>query len=138
MLCRVSPSVLPSICIYQRRSHWTDFIIIIIIIIITCVTQLGHLLTRSGLTYLEVSSEVCHDSFCQLGNSVSLSWVVCRETFCLHVVTHTHTYCLSFFVCFSTIMLQSDEYFSSYLFTFTSTTHLDYCTLKTGRKVKTD
>ena len=29
------------------------------------VMVLGHLLTRSGLTYLEVSSEVCHDSFCQ-------------------------------------------------------------------------
>jgi len=48
--------------------------------------ELGHLLTRSGLTYLEVSSEVFHDSSCQLGNSVSLSWVVCREAFCLHVV----------------------------------------------------
>ena len=48
------------------------------------VMELGHLLTRSGLTYLEVSSEVCHDSFCQLGNSVPLSWVVCREAFCLH------------------------------------------------------
>ena len=35
------------------------------------VMELGHLLTRSGLTYLEISSEVCHDSFCQLGNSVS-------------------------------------------------------------------
>ena len=51
------------------------------------VTELGHLLTRSGLTYLEVSSEVCHNSFCQLGNSVSLSWVVCREAFCLDVVS---------------------------------------------------
>jgi len=29
----------------------------------------------------------CHDSFCQLGNSVSLSWVVCHEAFCLHVVS---------------------------------------------------
>jgi len=43
------------------------------------VVELGHLLTRSGLTYLEVSSEVCYDSFCHLGNSVSLSWVVCHE-----------------------------------------------------------
>jgi hypothetical protein len=33
--------------------------------------ELGHLLTRSGLTYPEVSSNVCHDSFYQLGNSVS-------------------------------------------------------------------
>jgi hypothetical protein len=49
------------------------------------VMELGHVLTRSGLTYLEVSSEVCHDSFCQLGNSVSLSWVVCHDAFCLHV-----------------------------------------------------
>ena len=32
--------------------------------------ELGHVLTRSGLTYPEVSSKVCHDSFCQLGNSV--------------------------------------------------------------------
>ena len=31
------------------------------------VMELGHLLTRFGLTYLEVSPEVCHDSFCQLG-----------------------------------------------------------------------
>jgi len=38
------------------------------------VMELGHLLTRSGLTYLEVSSEVCHDSFC-------------HEAFCLHVVS---------------------------------------------------
>jgi len=30
--------------------------------------ELGHLLTRSDLTYPEVSSKVCHDSFYQLGN----------------------------------------------------------------------
>jgi len=51
------------------------------------VMELGHLLTRSVLTYLEVSSEVCHDSLCHLGNSVSLSWVVCPEAFYLHVVS---------------------------------------------------
>ena len=49
--------------------------IIIIIIIIISVMELGHLLTRSGLTCPVVSSKVCHDSFCQLGNSVSLPWV---------------------------------------------------------------
>ena len=49
--------------------------------------ELGHLLTRSGLTYLEVSSKVCHDSFCQLGNSVSLPWVIYYEAFYLHVVS---------------------------------------------------
>ena len=31
--------------------------------------ELGHLLTRSGLTYPEVSSKVYHDSFCQMGSS---------------------------------------------------------------------
>jgi hypothetical protein len=34
--------------------------------------QLGHLLTRSGLTCPEASSKVYHYSFCQSGSSVSL------------------------------------------------------------------
>jgi len=38
--------------------------------------ELGHLLTRSGLMYPEVSSKVYHDSFCRLGSSVSLTWVI--------------------------------------------------------------
>jgi len=38
--------------------------------------ELGHLLTRSGLKYPEVSSKVYHDSFCQLGSSTSLPWVI--------------------------------------------------------------
>jgi len=37
--------------------------------------ELGHLLTGSGLTYPEVPSKVYHDSFCQLGSSVSLPWI---------------------------------------------------------------
>ena len=41
--------------------------------------QLGHLLTRSCLTYPEVSSKLCHDSFCQLENSVSLPWLIYYE-----------------------------------------------------------
>ena len=49
--------------------------------------ELGHLLTSSGLTYPEVSSKVYHDSFCQLGSSVSLPWVIYFETFYLHVVS---------------------------------------------------
>jgi hypothetical protein len=49
--------------------------------------ELGHLLTRSGLTYPEVSSKVYRDSFCQLGNSVSLPWVTYFEAFYLHVVS---------------------------------------------------
>jgi len=43
------------------------------------VMGLGHLLTRSGLTYPEVSSKVYHESFCQLGSSVSLPLVVYFE-----------------------------------------------------------
>jgi len=49
--------------------------------------QLGHLLTHSGRTYPEVSSMVYQDSFCQLGSSVSLPWVIYLETFYLHVVS---------------------------------------------------
>jgi hypothetical protein len=49
--------------------------------IIIYVMQLGHLLTRSGLTYPEVFSNVCHNSFCQLENSVSLPWVIYCEAF---------------------------------------------------------
>ena len=51
------------------------------------VMKLGHLLTRSGLTYPEVSSKVCHSSFCHLGNSVSLPWVIYYEAFYLLVVS---------------------------------------------------
>jgi len=50
------------------------------------VMELGHLLTRYGLTYPEVSSKVYHDSFCQLGSSISLPWVFYFEAFYLHVV----------------------------------------------------
>ena len=60
--------------------------VIIIIIIIISFMELGHLLTRSGLTYPEVSSKVYHDSFCQLDSNVSLPWVIYFEAFYLHVV----------------------------------------------------
>jgi hypothetical protein len=63
------------------RKHFSQSVIIIIIIIIIfiiiiiiSVMELGRLLTRYGLTYPEVSSKVCQNSFCQLGNSVSLPW----------------------------------------------------------------
>ena len=49
------------------------------------VMELGHLLTRSGLTCPEAFSKICHDSFCQLGNSVSLPWVIYYGAFYLHV-----------------------------------------------------
>jgi len=54
--------------------------------------ELGHLLTRSGLTYPEVFSKVYHDSFCQLRSSVSLPWVIYFEAFYLHdVCCMTHS-----------------------------------------------
>ena len=60
---------------------------IIIIIIIMSVMDLGHLLTRSGLTNPKVSSKVFLDSFCQLGNILSLPWVTYYEAFYLNVVS---------------------------------------------------
>ena len=45
------------------------------------------MLTRSGLTYPEVSSKVYHDSFCQLGRSISLPWAIYFEAFYLHIVS---------------------------------------------------
>jgi len=51
------------------------------------VMELGHLLTRFGLTCPEASSNVCNDSFCQLGNCISLPWVICYEIFYLHVAS---------------------------------------------------
>jgi hypothetical protein len=50
--------------------------------------QLGHLLTRSGLTYPEVSSKVCLDFFCQLENSVSLHWVIYYDQIQFFVLNH--------------------------------------------------
>ena len=38
--------------------------------------ELGHLLTRSGLTYPEVSSKVYHDSFCQLGSLWNNKYII--------------------------------------------------------------
>jgi len=48
----------------------------------------GPLADPFDLTYPEVSSKVCHDSFCQLGNSVSLPWVIYYGAFYLHVVSN--------------------------------------------------
>ena len=49
--------------------------------------QLAHVLTRSGLTCLEFSSKVYHDSLCQSDSSVSLPWVIYFEAFYLHAVS---------------------------------------------------
>ena len=49
--------------------------------------QFGHFLACSFLTNPEVFSKVYHDSFCQLGSSVSLPWVIYFEAFYLHVVS---------------------------------------------------
>jgi hypothetical protein len=67
-----------NVCVYHHHNHHHNLI---------SVMELGHLLTRSGLTYPEFSSKVCHNSFCQLGNSVSLPWVIYYEAFYLHVAS---------------------------------------------------
>ena len=51
------------------------------------VMQLGHLLTRSILTYPKICLKFYHDSFCQSDSSVSLPWVIYFEAFYLHVVS---------------------------------------------------
>ena len=61
------------------------------------VVQLGHLLTRSGLTYPEVSSKVYHGSFCQSDSSVSLPWVIYFQAFYLHVVILYRLYILQIY-----------------------------------------
>ena len=72
-------------CTLRAYSHTAKLTKIIIIII--SFMELGHLLTRSGLTYPELSSKVYHDSFCQMDSSISLPWVIYFDTFYLHVVS---------------------------------------------------
>jgi len=70
--------------------------------------ELGHLLTRSGLTYPEVSSKVCHDSFYQLGNSVSLPWAIYYGAFYLYVVasfSYIPINCLKFVLFFNSFAI---------------------------------
>ena len=56
-------------CVHHHHHHHISFM------------ELDHLLTRSGLTYPEVSSKVYHDSFCQLGSSISfIHLLVCLTT----------------------------------------------------------
>ena len=89
------------------------------------VMQLGHLLTRSGLTYPEVSSKVYHDSFCQLDSSISLPWVIYFEAFYLHVVSSFLVYSD---VCCLELLLVS----SSYHHHHTSVMELGYLLTRSG------
>jgi len=57
------------------------------IIIIVSLMELGNFLTRSVLTYPEVSSKVYPDSFCQRDSSISLPWVIYFEACYLHVLS---------------------------------------------------
>ena len=77
-LCYIKNAYIASlICDYHEHCHHHHHRI--------SVMELGHLLTRSGLTYPEVSSKVYHDSFYQLGSNISLPWVIYFEAFYLHV-----------------------------------------------------
>jgi len=69
---------------HNNHCHWATFHLHLNILYI--IVELGHLLNCSGLTYPEVSSKVYHDSFCQLGSSISLPWVIYFEAFYFRVV----------------------------------------------------
>jgi hypothetical protein len=61
------------------------------------IKDLGHLLTRSGFTRLEVSSVVFLGSFCLLGNSILSVWVIFYVAFDLRVVynfSYNPVFCL--------------------------------------------
>jgi hypothetical protein len=47
------------------------------------IKELGHLLTRSGLTHPEVSSVVFLGSFCLLGCNCLSIWVICYVAICM-------------------------------------------------------
>jgi hypothetical protein len=53
----------------------------------SAIKELGHLLTRSGLTHPEVSSIVSLGSFCLLGYSFLSICVISYMVFNLHVVS---------------------------------------------------
>jgi len=57
--------------------------------------QLGHLLTRSGLTLPEVSVTISPGSICLLVWSILLSSAICHKPFCLHVATNS--FCIPVF-----------------------------------------
>ena len=82
------------------------YIIIIIIYIYIYFMEFGHLLSRFGLTHQKsLSSKVYHDSFCQLGSSVSLPWVIYFEALYLHVVSSFS--CIMRFIRYPYCALQS-------------------------------
>jgi hypothetical protein len=58
--------------------------------------ELGHLLTRFGLTHLEVSLMVSPGCFCQSSCSLLVLSVICYRAFCLRVATNF--FCILYFV----------------------------------------
>ena len=74
---------------HHNHHHHHHFLLLLLLLLLlhVSVMDLGHLFSRSGLTYPEVPSKVCQNSFCQLGNSVSLPWVIYYEAFYLQVVS---------------------------------------------------
>ena len=91
------------------------------------VMQLGLLLTRSGLTYPEVSSKVYHDSFCQSDSSVPLPWVIYFEAFYLHVVSSFS--CIPV-ICPKLVLFLTPLQFVHLLFMYVIHQHLNLVVLK--------
>ena len=84
---KINIKICDKIILKYTKIGYLFSVIIIVVIIIICFMELGHLLTRSGLTYPDVSSKVYHHSCCQLGSSISLPWVIYFEALYLHVVS---------------------------------------------------
>jgi hypothetical protein len=93
-------TAIPASQCFRQHGHWHPYYTAFHIVISSSyhrhhhhhhhhisVMELGHLLTRSDLTYPEVSSNVCHDSFCQLRNSVPLPWGIYYEMFYFNVLS---------------------------------------------------
>jgi hypothetical protein len=76
-----------SVCCLVNKDCVSLMMMMMMMMIIIIIYLSWSWATCSGLTYPEVSSKVCHNSFFQLGSSVSLPWVICYETFYLHVVS---------------------------------------------------
>jgi len=51
--------------------------------------EMGHFLTHSGLTHSTVSSVVFSGLLLSAGLQFLLSWIICYESFCWHVLLNT-------------------------------------------------
>jgi hypothetical protein len=70
---------------YHILHHHHLLLSLLLLLLHVRITDLGHVLTRFGLTHPEISSIVFHFSLRILLCSFLLTCVTCYEPFCLHV-----------------------------------------------------